>query len=150
MICQRRIMSSAREASLKAGFGVWRGVEGVLLMKGGLQGGGAVQGDSALGDLSPRRSVALVPRSVPWLRERPGGWQAGGARHRLWPCQVNLHQTQPPRNRKEAGRKLDGGHQVQCDMDTNHLFIYLSMHFKHENALRLDMSSYYSFLHLCW
>lgn len=58
-------MSSAREASLKAGFGVWRGVEGVLLMKGGLQGGGAVQGDSTLGDLSPRRSVALVPRSVP-------------------------------------------------------------------------------------
>lgn len=50
----------------------------------------------------------------------------------------------------EAGRRLDGGHQVQCDMDTNHLFIYLSMHFKHENALMLDMSSYYSFLHLCW
>lgn len=37
---------------------------------------------------------------------------------------------------------------MQCDMDTNHLFIYLSMHFNHEHALRLDMSSYSSFLHL--
>ena len=48
----------------------------------------------------------------------------------------------------EAGRRLDGGHQVQCDMDTNHLFIHLSMLFytPHENALRL--SSYYS-LHRC-
>lgn len=49
----------------KRGLEFGGGVEGVLLMKGGLQGGGAVQGDSALGDLSPRRSVALVPRSVP-------------------------------------------------------------------------------------
>lgn len=64
-------MSSARETPslpeyrvLRLGGVVDRGRQG----GGGLRaggGGGVVQGDSALGDLSPQRSMVLVPRSVP-------------------------------------------------------------------------------------
>lgn len=81
--------------------------------------GGVVKGDSTLGALSPSPSMGFVPLLCPLIeRERPGGWQAGGACHRH---QANEHHTQPQRNRKEAGRMLDGGHQVQCDRDTNQL-----------------------------
>lgn len=74
-----------------------------------------MQGDSPSGIFLLGTAWCLSPCSVPRLREQPGGWQAGQARHGLWPRQVNLRQAL--RTGEEAGRRLDGDHQVQCDSD---------------------------------
>lgn len=68
-------------------------------------GGVVVQGDSPSGIFLLGTAWCLSPCSVPRLKERPGGRQAGQARHRLWPRQVNLRQAL--RSREEAGRRLD-------------------------------------------
>lgn len=63
----------------------------------------------------PRPAWGSSPYSVPWLRERDlGAGRPVELAIHIKPMSITL-------NHRGTGGMLDGGHQVQCDRDTNQL-----------------------------